>query len=70
MFSDEELQIIFSVFESLNTEVENELKLKKKMSLLCEELSISREANEKIRKIDNEIRSLYEEAKDEKQVQE
>lgn len=70
MFSDEELQIIFSVFESLNTEVENELKLKKKMSLLCEELSISREANEKIRKIDNEIRSLYEEAKNEVQVQE
>lgn len=66
MFSEEELQIMFSVFDGLNTEVEKEIKLKKKMSLLEEQMKISKEANEKLRVIDNEIRSLYEENKDEK----
>ena len=70
MFSDEEFQIIFSVFENLDTEVENEIRLKKKMALLSEQMHISKEANEKLRKIDNDIRSLYEESKDEKEVKE
>lgn len=70
MFSDEEFQIIFSVFENLDTEVLNEIRLKKKMALLSEQMHISKEANEKLRKIDNDIRSLYEESKDEKEVKE
>lgn len=71
MFSEEELQIMFSVFKNLETEDEKEIKLKKKMSLLEEQMKISKEANEKLRVIDNEIRSLYEENKDEnKKVEE
>ena len=51
MFSDEEFEIIFSVFETLNTEVEKEIKLKQKMALLKESMHISHEANEKLRKL-------------------
>lgn len=65
MFSEEELQIMFRVFKNLESEEEKEIKLKKKMSLLEEQMKISKEANEKLREIDNEIRSLYEENKDE-----
>lgn len=59
MFTKEELEIIFRVFEELVTEDENEILLKKKMSLLDEQRKIGDEANEKITKLQDEIQALY-----------
>lgn len=59
MFTKEELEIIFKVFEELETEDENEILLKKKMSLLDEQRKIGDEANEKITKLQDEIQALY-----------
>lgn len=63
MFTKEELEIIFKVFEELKTNDEKEILLKKKMSLLDEQRKIGDEANEKITKLQDEIEALY---KDEK----
>lgn len=63
MFTKEELEIIFKVFEELNTTDDKEILLKKKMSLLDEQRKIGDEANEKITKLQDEIQALY---KDEK----
>lgn len=59
MFTKEELEIIFRVFEELVTEDEKEILLKKKMSLLDEQRKIGDEANEKITKLQDEIQALY-----------
>lgn len=59
MFTKEELEIIFKVFEELTTSDENEILLKKKMSLLDEQRKIGDEANEKITKLQDEIQALY-----------
>lgn len=63
MFTKEELEIIFKVFEELATSDDKEILLKKKMSLLDEQRKIGDEANEKITKLQDEIEALY---KDEK----
>ena len=63
MFTKEELEIIFKVFEELETTDDKEIVLKKKMSLLDEQRKIGDEANEKITKLQDEIQALY---KDEK----
>lgn len=63
MFTKEELEIIFKVFEELTTTDDKEILLKKKMSLLDEQRKIGDEANEKITKLQDEIQALY---KDEK----
>lgn len=59
MFSKEELEIVFGVFERLETEDEKELFLKKKMAILNEQRKIGDEANEKITKLQDEIEALY-----------
>lgn len=59
MFTKEELEIIFKVFEELETEDDKEILLKKKMSLLDEQRKIGDEANEKITKLQDEIQALY-----------
>ena len=59
MFTKEELEIIFKVFEELSTLDEKEILLKKKMSLLDEQRKIGDEANEKITKLQDEIQALY-----------
>ena len=63
MFTKEELEIIFKVFEELNTTDDKEILLKKKMSLLDEQRKIGDEANKKITELQDEIQALY---KDEK----
>lgn len=63
MFTKEELEIIFKVFEELETEDEKRSLLKKKMSLLDEQRKIGDEANEKITKLQDEIQALYKEEK-------
>lgn len=59
MFTKEELEIIFRVFEELVTDNERWILLKKKMSLLDEQRKIGDEANEKITKLQDEIQALY-----------
>lgn len=59
MFSKEELETVFRVFERLETEDEKELFLKKKMAILNEQRKIGDEANEKITKLQDEIEALY-----------
>lgn len=59
MFTKEELEIIFKVFDELETEDSKEILLKKKMSLLDEQRKIGDEANEKITKLQDEIQALY-----------
>lgn len=65
MFSKEELETIFSVFENLETEDEKELFLKKKMSLLDEQRKIGDEANQKISELQDKIEALYKDDKNE-----
>ena len=59
MFSKEELETVFGVFERLETEDKKELFLKKKMAILNEQRKIGDEANEKITKLQDEIEALY-----------
>lgn len=59
MFTKEELEIIFRVFEDLTTLDEEEKLLQKKMHLLNEQRKIGDEANEKITKLQDEIQALY-----------
>lgn len=59
MFSKEELETVFGVFERLETEDEKELFLKKKMAILNEQRKIGDEANEKVTKLQDEIEALY-----------
>ena len=69
MFANEELDIIFKVFSTYEPENADEDILCKKMELLKEQKNISKEANDKLRELDNQIRKLYEvedEAKEEK----
>lgn len=63
MFSKEELEIIFDVFENLETEKDDVKLLKEKMSLLNEQRKIGDEANQKITELQDKISALYKDTK-------
>ena len=60
MFTKDELEIIFKVFETLECKNDEEELLKKKMNLLNKQRQIGDAANEQITKLQNEISKLYE----------
>ena len=59
MFTKEELEIVFKVFEDLESDDKDVKFLKDKMALLNEQRKIGDEANSKIAEIQTRIEELY-----------